>query len=60
MNIEESKTDHLNIAPTGGCFWGHKWSQWDQYEQDIRGGGIDLRQKKHCLRCNKEQNVRVA
>jgi hypothetical protein len=45
----------------GSCFWGHKWSKWEQYKQQmIRGDGslryYDNRQKRVCLRCNKMQD----
>ena len=34
---------------SGSCFWGHKWTRWQQYTQPIKtrlGEGIETRQKK--------------
>lgn len=50
---------------SGSCFWGHKWSKWTQYTQELidrRSGQYtyEIRQKKVCLRCNKMVDEWVA
>jgi hypothetical protein len=45
----------------------HKWSKWKQYEEDIIRYDLRLtpvkaiqkNQKRHCLKCNKEQVERI-
>ncbi len=64
MKSTDSQTEHLNNTPSGSCFWGHKWSQWEQYEQPFKTKHIaevyEVRQKKHCLRCNKVQDELIS
>jgi len=52
-------------AVSGSCFWGHKWSKWTQYKQELiynKTGRItyEIRQRKTCLRCGKMQDEWVA
>jgi hypothetical protein len=44
------------------CFWGHKWTKWEQQNVEVRhisGGqsykGFNTIQTRRCLRCNKMQ-----
>ena len=52
----------------------HKWSQWEQYEANIRTmpgilapknvqgkifESVELRQRRHCEKCNKMQDQEV-
>lgn len=54
------------------CFWGHRWSRWEQYERPIRRIWLnDAREKsfeaddtkrcqrRSCLRCGKMQDWAV-
>lgn len=45
------------------CKFGiHKWTKWEQYIQPIMtkfGEGIDKRQKRRCVRCNKAEDIYV-
>ena len=63
--IKYSKqTEQLNIpVVSGSCFWGHKWTKWVQYTQQIRtkfGDGNEIRQKRYCVRCGKMQDEWVS
>jgi len=59
--IEQEQTlPKQNVS--GSCFWGHKWTRWQQYTQQIKtrlGEGIETRQKRYCLKCGKMQNEMV-
>jgi len=42
----------------GNCFWGHKWTKWEQYNAqmlayDLKTTYDQLKQKRYCVRCNK-------
>lgn len=56
------------------CLFFHKWSDWEQYEErgvfvlgrlapkNVQGQERpyrDIRQKRHCKKCNKQQDVLV-
>lgn len=49
---------------SGSCFWGHKWTKWEQYTQQMiaRSNGqhhINYRQRRTCIRCRKMQDEMV-
>ena len=55
-----SKVKKLNEpAVSGSCFWGHKWTKWEQYNAsmlliaDMKTEYKQLRQRRTCLRCGK-------
>ena len=38
----------------GNCFFGHKWTKWELFEQPIKtkhGAGVQVRQRRSCLKC---------
>ena len=52
-----SDTDKME-APSGSCFWGHKWSKWVEYVVGMTHIGTGEKckkwiQKRACLRCGK-------
>lgn len=56
----EMKTANNDKAGvSGSCFWGHRWTKWEQYNanilllSDMKTEYKELRQKRYCLRCNK-------
>jgi hypothetical protein len=41
------------------CFFTHKWSKWEQYEQPYKRQHeltFDYRQKRKCIKCGKVQD----
>ena len=52
MNKDNKKEQNEQCAipsVSGSCFWGHKWTRWEQYPQSIRtrlGEGLENRQKR--------------
>ena len=60
QNLQEPQKQALNIpAVSGSCFWGHKWTKWEQYNAsmlliaDMKTEYKQLRQRRTCLRCGK-------
>ena len=56
----DRKVKKLNEpAVSGSCFWGHKWTKWEQYNAsmlliaDMKTEYKQLRQRRTCLRCGK-------
>lgn len=66
QNLQETQKQALNIpVVSGSCFWGHKWTKWEQYAQPMidRSNGqhyIDYRQRRTCIRCGKMQDELVS
>ena len=52
VEFEEKKK-----LPTGSCFFGHKWTKWEEYNAEFKtlyGNTYkELRQKRYCIKCNK-------
>lgn len=60
QNLNNAETQALNIpVVSGSCFWGHKWTKWEQYNAsmlliaDMKTEYKQLRQRRTCLRCGK-------
>ena len=64
LKILHEHGENLDISDvSGSCFWGHKWTKWVQYTQQIRtkfGDGNEIRQKRYCVRCGKMQDEWVS
>jgi len=57
METKEQKSNIDQPVVSGSCFWGHKWTKWQQYEREmvkISTGAefVQQFQKKYCVRCN--------
>ena len=50
-----------NHLAKGSCFWGHKWTIWEQQNikmklrDDPKTEFFELKQHRYCVRCNKMQ-----
>ena len=59
MKKEMKKEQNLQEPLSGSCFWGHKWTKWEQYiatmvlKTDMKTEYERLRQRRTCLRCGK-------
>ena len=54
VEFEEKKK-----LPIGSCFFGHKWTKWEEYNAEfitLYGNTYKvLKQKRYCIKCNKLQ-----
>ena len=52
IEFEENKK-----LPTGSCFFGHKWTKWEEYNAEfitLYGSTYKgLKQKRYSIKCNK-------
>lgn len=70
QNLQEPQKQILNISATvnGNCFWGHKWTKWELYEQPMIAyfndghlqDYIECRQRRTCIRCGYTQNKLIS
>jgi len=65
LGIWDVEETEFSEEKQGSCFWGHKWTKWEQCShsiwlprQDKQLNGVP-HQKRTCLRCGKIQEEEI-
>jgi hypothetical protein len=66
MKAEKTQQKQLDMPiAIGSCFWGHKWTKWEQYMQPMINVAYnqryrEYRQRKTCVKCGKIVDIPIS